>query len=200
MRVLIDPDDLSGCRSLSRDFLTRIIEQSKAANRQFNVAPSKKKFVAKKDKVLINITMRADRHLYCWIVSPDRAAFVLFPWTKAQAAKLWKAGDTIQYPNTFKNQVGVPPTNDASTSGTTKTIRLQDVIYPHAAKELFSCFASPRRLPDDLEAKWIRMHAFNEGGSGEHRSIEEKGVKSLLSEMRRVDGIEEHYAWLEAVD
>ncbi len=198
MRVLIDPDDLAGCRNLSRDFLTRIIEQSKAASAQINVAPAQKKFIAKKDNVVVNVTMRADRHLYCWIISPDREAYVLFPWSKSQASKVWKSGETAVYPESFKNQVGTTFVDPKD--GKTKVIRLRDVVYPHAAKELFSCFASSKRLPDELEKKWIEMHAFNKGGSGENGSIDEKGVKQTLAAMRRVEGIEEHYAWLEAVE
>lgn len=189
MRVLIDPDDLAGCRNLSRDFLTRIIEQSKSASRQFSIAASQKKFIAKKDKVSVSIDLKADRHLYCWIIAPDRAAFVLFPWTEAQASKVWKANETVQYPQSFKNL-----------GSTDNSIVLRDVIYPHAAKELFSCFATAKRLPDELEKKWIEMHAFNKGGGGEHRSIDEKGVKQTLAAMRRVEGVEEHYTWIVAVE
>jgi len=145
MRVLVDPADLEGCRSLSRDFLTRLMQQSRSTPAAFTLRPSKAKYVAKRDNVSIQIKLSEPRHLYCWIVAGDQSAYVLLPWSKDQASQPWRAGETISYPESFQTRkVG-------------EEVLAGSVVYQRPARELFGCFGSAKRLPAEIESKWIEM-------------------------------------------
>ncbi|MEL7543174.1 MAG: DUF4384 domain-containing protein [Pseudomonadota bacterium] len=187
MRVHIRPRLLRGCGKLSNNILERLVRETRNTEAAFSLRTSKQHFIVNQDEISVRIEPKADRYFYCWVMDSKGTAYVLLPLSKSQGLNPWKAGETRRYPDDFRDTA-----LDQHIS--------QPVVYRQAARELFGCFATPTRLKQELEARWLDLHLHNEGGGGPAGEIPSDAVSDWITTMRGVPGVEERYTWISAVE
>ncbi len=185
--VIITPQSRSGCRAIARDLLTRLVNQSAVSGASFELRPSQPSFRVAKDEVEVLITPKRDQYFYCWVIAPDQTAYVLLPWKNEMLIEPFKGGETITYPTDF---LKINRNDGDGLQGPT--------VYPRAAREVFGCFASDDRPPEDLEDRWISLHYMNEGGAAPQKALSGDQIQRVLEDWRALPGVEEYYAWLVA--
>ncbi|MEL6746750.1 MAG: DUF4384 domain-containing protein [Pseudomonadota bacterium] len=187
--VIAGRRELRGCRPRAVDFLSRVVEDARAAPASFTITPIQPEFQVGVDEVDFRIRPSTDGYYYCWIMDQEGTAYVLYPWRAEMQNEPWKAGATVHYPGDFVRGSGKSQFDELP--GRT--------IYGQVATELFGCFAAKQRPPSDVEADWIRLHPANSGGSGTAKSLTREEVGDLMERWRALDGVEESYAYVRAV-
>ncbi|MBI1383816.1 MAG: hypothetical protein GC150_02765 [Rhizobiales bacterium] len=187
-RMIATPADLEGCRALSNDPLERLIQEARSEPAGPRLSMAKPRLKVNTDPLEIEIAMRSDRHIYCWVLDKNLEAYVVYPWRTEQLEKPLERDRSITYPSGFTYE----PAGE-SLGG-------RPIIYPQATRELFGCFSSSERLPEAVENRWIDLHPRNTGGKGEHKALSTLEVKSVLRQLRQLPGVSESYVWIDVVE
>ena len=98
-----------------------------------------------------------------------------FPWDKAQLNQPFGAGEKRTYPQDF---------------GLTALILQQD------ARELFGCYASPTRLPELLENRWLAAHPFNAAKNNKSGILSFDETKQFLGWLNATPNTGSAFTWL----
>lgn len=187
VRVLVPKRMLRGCRALEEDFLTSLVAEAAARSPTFRLLTEKPRYEVG-DEITLVITPGARRYFYCWLIGSDETAYIVWPWSTSEAAKPWKSDRSVRYPDDFLLSTG-------RKSGLEGPMR-----YARSSKDLFGCFAAPERIPRRLEERWIGLHARNGGGTAPGGALAARTVRDLITEMRRVPGVEENYTWIDVTN
>jgi len=177
INILIDPRNLAGCSPPGQDPLVRLINSANPRGLNFNLRSVKKIFRVGKDPVQFEIATNQQLYVYCLSMGKDGTSRIAYPWDKNQLNNPWRSGERRIYPDDFQ---------------------LQQIVLQREASELFGCYASPSRLPEALENRWINAHSFNEGGKGENGELRFDETSQLLGWLNNTPNVGSAYTWLRA--
>lgn len=183
-RMVVSPRALAGCRVRQDDPLGALLAETVRGTSALTVIPRLPAFRVNRDSMELELNLAADRYGYCWVVGSDMEAYVVYPWRKEQLAKPWSARSSLTYPTGFRyaNQ------------------SLPRQIYNQAGTELFGCFTSAQRLPQEVEAAWLAAHGNARHARGAKPYLTADEVDKLRQTMRKVPGIEEVYTRITVVE
>ena len=173
--MLIDPRNVAGCTPPGSDPLVNLINGSNRKGLNFGVQSVKEKFKVGTDHVKFSIRADQPLYFYCLSVGADGTSRLAFPWDKSQLNNPWQSGDKRTYPDNFG--LGV-------------------LILQQEARELFGCYASPTRLPELLENRWLAAHPFNAAKNSKSGILSFDETKQFLGWLNATPNTGSAYTWL----
>ena len=173
--MLIDPRNVAGCTQSGSDPLVNLINGANRKGLNFAVQATKEKFKVGSDHVEFKINADQPLYFHCLSIGADGTSRLAFPWNKSQLNEPFGAGQTRTYPQDF---------------GLTALVLQQD------ARELFGCYASPTRLPEQLENRWMAAHPFNAAKNNKSGILTFDETKQFLSWLNATPNTGSAFTWL----
>jgi hypothetical protein len=165
-RVAIAIDRLA-CDPTIRPFLDHVAASAKTDRARLDLSAEPLQIGERLD---IRITIGEPMRLFCWVIAPDRTAFVLLPAEEAFAREL-PAGP-YRYPRSFD---------------------LQDIVISQAFDNLASCYGLDAGSAAAIEPSW---RPFAPAANKDALLIPAEKTEEILAALRRLPGIVEATARL----
>lgn len=173
--MLVDPRNVAGCSPVGSDPLVNLINGASRRGLDFSVEATKEKYKVGTDHVQFRIRSGQPLYFYCLSVGADGTSRLAFPWDRTQLSQPFGSGETRTYPQDFG---------------------LTALVLQREARELFGCYASPNRLPEQLENRWLAAHPFNAAKNNGSGVLSSDETRQFLGWLNATPATGSAFTWL----